>query len=79
LADTAKSGFAIGVDQFGREVDLTPAVILLDQTTGASAWAAANLGYDLMQQARPFTLNFRRMKIESPSPTELFRQRPDGR
>jgi hypothetical protein len=50
--------------QFGREVDLTPAVILLDQTTGASAWAAANLGYDLMQQARPFTLNFRRMKIE---------------
>jgi hypothetical protein len=50
--------------RFGREVHLMPAVILLDQTTGASAWAAANLGYDLMQQARPFTLNFRRMKIE---------------
>jgi predicted aspartyl protease len=50
--------------RFGREVHLAPAIILLDQTTGASAWAAANLGYDLMRQARPFTLDFRRMKIE---------------
>ncbi|MGD0732867.1 MAG: retropepsin-like aspartic protease [Terracidiphilus sp.] len=50
--------------RFGREVHLKPAVILLDQTTGASAWAAANLGYDVMQQARPFTVNFRSMRIE---------------
>jgi hypothetical protein len=50
--------------RFGREVHLAPAIILLDQTTGTSAWAAANLGYDLMRQARPFTLDFRRMKIE---------------
>ena len=32
--------------KFGREVELAPATILLDQTTAASAWAAANFGYD---------------------------------
>lgn len=51
---------------FGREVDLAPAIILLNQTTGASAYAAANLGYDMMQQARPFTIDFRRMLIAFP-------------
>lgn len=50
--------------QFGRMIELDPATILLNQTTGSSAWAAANLGYDVMQQARPFTLDFRKMKIE---------------
>ncbi|HEX3470408.1 MAG TPA: retropepsin-like aspartic protease [Silvibacterium sp.] len=49
---------------FGREVTLAPATILLDQTGGSSAWAAANLGYDLMQQAEPFTIDFRKMRIE---------------
>jgi predicted aspartyl protease len=49
---------------FGRDVELTPATILLNQTTGASAWSAANLGYDLIQQAVPFTLDFHRMTIE---------------
>jgi hypothetical protein len=53
--------------QFGRKLELTPAIILLDQTSKASSWAAANFGYDLMQQARPFTLDFRRMKVEFPS------------
>jgi hypothetical protein len=48
---------------FGRQVDLSPATILLDETTGASAYAAANLGYDLMQQARPFTIDFHHMLI----------------
>jgi predicted aspartyl protease len=52
---------------FGRDVDLAPATILLDETTGASAWAAANLGYDLMQQARPFTIDFQRMVIVFPA------------
>lgn len=51
------------VVSFGREVKLAPAIILLDQTTGSSAWTAANLGYDLMQQGRPFTINFGQMKI----------------
>lgn len=50
--------------KFGREVELAPAIILLDQTTGASAWSSANLGYDLIRQAEPFTLDFRRMKFE---------------
>lgn len=48
---------------FGRRVDLAPATILTDQTTGTSTWAAANLGYDLMQQARPFTIDFQGMRI----------------
>jgi hypothetical protein len=48
---------------FGRRVDLAPATILTDQTTGTSIWAAANLGYDLMQQARPFTIDFQSMRI----------------
>ena len=48
---------------FGHHVDLSPATILLDQTTGTSAYAAANLGYDLMQQAPPCTMDFRRMLI----------------
>jgi predicted aspartyl protease len=52
--------------EFGRKVELAPATILLDQTTGASAWAGANLGFDLMQQARPFTVDFSEMKIEFP-------------
>lgn len=50
--------------QFGRNVNLTPATILLNQTTGASAGATANLGFDLMQQAEPFTIDFRTMNIE---------------
>jgi len=51
---------------FGRKVDLAPATILLNQTTGTSDYSAANLGYDLMQQARPFTIDFRRMLITFP-------------
>jgi predicted aspartyl protease len=48
---------------FGREVHLAPATILLDQTTGSSSWTVSNLGYDVMQQARPFVIDFRHMKI----------------
>ena len=53
--------------EFGHKLELAPAIILLDQTTRASAWADANLGFDLMLQARPFTVDFREMKIEFPS------------
>ena len=52
---------------FGRKVDLAPAIILIDQTTGTSSWAAANFGYDLMQQARPFTIDFHHMLITFPT------------
>ena len=51
---------------FGRQVDLSPATILLDEANGARAYAAANLGYDLMQQAIPFTIDFHRMLITFP-------------
>lgn len=49
---------------FGREVTLAPATILLDQTGESSGWSAANLGYDVVQQARPLTINFRDMRID---------------
>jgi hypothetical protein len=48
---------------FGREIKLSPATILLDETAGSSAWAAANLGYDSMVQAVPFTIDFQGMRI----------------
>jgi len=54
--------------QFGRQVRLAPVTILLDQTTCESAWTAANLGFDSIQQGRPFVLNFRKMSLEFPSP-----------
>ncbi len=50
--------------QFGRNVDLTDATILLDKSFGESTGAAANLGFDLMRQAEPFTIDFRTMNIE---------------
>ena len=53
--------------KLGRNVELTPAIVLLNQTTGNSAWAAANMGYDLLQQAKPFTLDFDKMVIELPT------------
>ncbi len=52
--------------RFGRSVELSPATILLSQTTGTSAYAAANLGYDLLQKARPITLDFTHMVIRFP-------------
>jgi len=48
---------------FGREVKLKGATILLDETSGASGWAGANLGFDSMQQAEPFAMDFREMKF----------------
>lgn len=52
---------------FGRTVCLSPAIVLLNKTTGSSAYAAANLGYDLMQQAIPFTIDFHHMLISFPA------------
>ena len=47
----------------GTAVTLSPATVLLKSTTGISEWAAGNLGYDLLQQAAPFTLDFGRMRM----------------
>lgn len=54
---------------FGRQVNLSPATILLDETTAESSTVSANLGYDLMQQAVPFTVDFRHMLIAFPNPS----------
>jgi predicted aspartyl protease len=49
----------------GRNVILSPASVLLQQTTATSAWAAGNLGWDLMQQTAPLTIDFRKMQFSS--------------
>lgn len=43
------------------KVTLSPATVLLKNTTATNAWAAGNLGYDLLQQTAPFILDFRNM------------------
>jgi hypothetical protein len=48
---------------FGREVDLAPATVPLKTTTGASEWAAGNLGFYLVLQALPITIDFRAMQL----------------
>jgi predicted aspartyl protease len=48
---------------FGREVELAPASVLLKTTTGASEWAAGNLGFDLVLQTLPITIDFRAMQL----------------
>jgi len=48
---------------FGREVELAPATVLLKTTTGASKWAVGNLGYDLVSQTLPITIDFRAMQL----------------
>ena len=45
----------------GKTVVLAPATVLLNETTGTSTWAAGNLGYDLIRQVAPFTIDFRSM------------------
>ena len=51
---------------FGRPVQLAPATLLLKQTTGASSYTSANFGWDLLQQARPLTIDFQRMIVSFP-------------
>lgn len=49
----------------GKEVVLAPATVLLNQTTGTSKWAAGNLGFDLIRQTVPFTIDFRGMQFRT--------------
>lgn len=46
-----------------RQVQLAPATVLLKPTTGTSNWAAGNLGFDLIKQALPITIDFRTMQL----------------
>jgi hypothetical protein len=45
------------------DVDLTPAFVLLQTTTGYSNWVAGNLGLDLLKKALPVTIDFRAMQM----------------
>ncbi len=47
----------------GKTVVLSPATVLLQKTTNSSGWAAGNLGYDLIRQTTPFTIDFRTMRL----------------
>ncbi len=47
----------------GKPVDLAPATVLLQKTTDPSTWAFGNLGYDLIRQTAPFTIDFRAMQF----------------
>jgi predicted aspartyl protease len=47
----------------GKEVELAPAIVLLKTTTGYSEWATGNLGFDLISQTIPFTIDFRAMQL----------------
>ncbi len=46
-----------------QNVELSPATVLLNKTTGTSVWAAGNFGFDLLRQAEPITIDFRDMRL----------------
>lgn len=48
---------------FGKDVDLAPATVLLKSTTDSSKWVVGNLGFDLLAQALPVTIDFRAMQL----------------
>jgi predicted aspartyl protease len=47
----------------GKTTVLSPATVLLQRTTDRSEWAAGNLGYDLIRQTAPFSIDFRLMRL----------------
>jgi predicted aspartyl protease len=49
----------------GKTIVLSPANVLLQKTTDPSEWAAGNLGYDLIRQTAPFTIDFRTMRLST--------------
>lgn len=51
------------------KVTLSPATVILTNTTNMSTWVAGNLGYDLIRQAQPFTLDFHKMMMFVEPPT----------
>ena len=46
-----------------KPVVLSPANVLLQKTTDTSGWAAGNLGWDLIRQTEPFTIDFCKMRL----------------
>ncbi|MGA2350648.1 MAG: aspartyl protease family protein [Terracidiphilus sp.] len=47
----------------GKEVELTPAIVLLKGSVPGSDWAAGNLGLDLISQTIPITIDFGAMQL----------------
>jgi predicted aspartyl protease len=47
----------------GKEVELAPATVLLRAVAPGSEWAAGNLGFDLIAQTIPVTIDFRTMQL----------------
>jgi len=47
----------------GRVVELMPATVLLKATFPGGDWAAGNLGFDLISQTIPLTIDFRAMQL----------------
>ena len=50
----------------GVEVELAPATVILSPTSAQSKWTAGNFGFDLLDKARPFTIDFRTMELRFP-------------
>jgi hypothetical protein len=50
---------------FGKSVVLSPATVLLRVNTGDSKWTAGMLGFDLISQALPITVDFRKTQIST--------------
>jgi len=49
--------------QLGKEVELKPATVMLEASFMNSEWSVGNLGYDLISQAIPITIDFRAMQL----------------
>jgi hypothetical protein len=47
----------------GKTVELAPATVLLKTNFPGSDWAAGNLGFDLISQTIPLTIDFRAMQL----------------
>ena len=47
----------------GKGVELDSATVLLKTTTATSSWAAGNLGFDLISQVLPITIDLRSMQL----------------
>jgi hypothetical protein len=62
----------------GSWVTLAPATVLTRQTTSTSEWTAGNLGYDLLKQATPLTIDFNEMVLKTDPVDEVHNSTSSG-
>jgi predicted aspartyl protease len=48
---------------FGKDVELAPATVLMKSAVDTSHWAYGNLGFDILTQVLPLTIDFRAMQL----------------